>query len=110
MPAFTQSATTGNSLLDVTGNSTTIGVNYTAQSSTNTATINVGPGYSLTMSGTNSNNTLTIRSRRRADRQRHVDRHQRIEPCVQRLGPSAHDGQWRLGIHPHGQLVRRRFY
>ena len=57
MPSLVQSATSGNSLLDVTGNSTIISVNYTAASASNTATISIGSGYSLTMS---NNSTLTI--------------------------------------------------
>ncbi len=57
MGAITQSATSGPSLLNVAGNNTLVGVNYTAASTTNTATVNVAAGYSLTMS---NNTTLTI--------------------------------------------------
>ncbi len=57
MPAIAQSATSGASLLDVSGNNTLVGVNYTAASTTNTATVNVAAGYSLTMS---NSTTLTI--------------------------------------------------
>ena len=57
LPSITQSATSGASLLDVAGNNTIIGVNYTAASASNTATISVGTGYSLTMS---NNATLAV--------------------------------------------------
>ena len=57
MPDITQTATSGASLLDVTGNNTTIGVDYTAASAANTATISVSNGYALTMA---ANTTLTI--------------------------------------------------
>jgi hypothetical protein len=51
MNDLTQDASDGNSTLDVTGNDMTINVNYTAavSSGTNTATINVGAGHTLTM-------------------------------------------------------------
>ncbi|HEV3417860.1 MAG TPA: hypothetical protein VG056_13625 [Pirellulales bacterium] len=47
----TQDATDGPSTLDVTGNSTTINVNYTAavSSGASTATVNIGAGRTLTM-------------------------------------------------------------
>ena len=57
MPAITQSATDGASLFDVTANNTLIGVNYTAASAANTATISVNSAHSLTMS---NNTSLTI--------------------------------------------------
>ena len=58
MPAITQSATSGPSLLDVSGNNTLVGVNYTlAGNSTAAATVNVGAGHALTMS---NNTTLTL--------------------------------------------------
>ena len=50
MTDITQTAASGPSLLDVTGNSTAINVNYTLTGNgTNAATVNVGSGQTLTM-------------------------------------------------------------
>ena len=50
MSSITQTAASGPSLLDVTGNNTTLGVNYTLTGNgTNAATVNVAAGHKLTM-------------------------------------------------------------
>ena len=57
MTDILQLATSASSLLDVTGNNTAINVNYSASSSSNLATIDVGSGHSLTMG---ASSTLAI--------------------------------------------------